>query len=78
MVTERAYAAGPERVMGVMIKAFGAKALFFGAYVGVMLRVLDVRPVPFVVSLTGFFIALYALEALFLRRLFLNGARSRA
>ena len=36
----------------------------------VMLRVLDLRPVPFVVSFTGYFIALHTMEALFLRRLF--------
>lgn len=55
---------------GVMIAGFGLKMVFFGVYVAVMLRVLSLRPVPFVVSFTGYFIALYAMEALFLRRAF--------
>jgi hypothetical protein len=59
----------PERLNTVMVMGFALKAVFFGAYVVVMLRVLAMRPVPFVVSFTGYFIALYAMEALFLRRL---------
>ena len=35
-----------------------------------MLRVLALRPVPFVLSFTSYFIALHATEALFMRRLF--------
>ena len=57
-------------LMGVMIAGFALKMVFFGVYVAVMLRVLSLRPVPFVVSFTGYFIALYAMEALFLRRAF--------
>jgi hypothetical protein len=57
-------------LMGVMIAGFALKMVFFGAYVAAMLRFLALRPVPFVVSFTGYFIALYAMEALFLRRAF--------
>ena len=57
-------------LMGVMITGFALKMVFFGVYVVAMLRVLALRPVPFVVSFTGYFIALYAMEALFLRRAF--------
>ena len=39
------------------------------AYVAVMLKVLALRPMPFVVSFTSYFIALYFVEALGLRRL---------
>jgi hypothetical protein len=53
-----------------MVQGLAVKAVFFGAYVVAMLRVLRVRPVPFVVSFTGYFIALHVTEALFLRRLF--------
>jgi hypothetical protein len=35
-----------------------------------MLRVVGLRPVPFAVSFTGYFIALHLTEALFMRRLF--------
>ena len=66
---QRAHAAAPERVTTVMIAGFGLKMLFFAGYVALMLRMLALRPVPFVVSFTGYFIALYAMEALFLRRL---------
>jgi len=41
-------------------------------YVAGMLRVLGVRPVPFVLSFTIYFIALHMTEALFMRRLFLR------
>ena|SRR5687768_9690538 len=61
---------GPARVTAVLIGGFALKMVFFGAYVTVMLRMLALRPVPFVVSFTGYFIALYAMEALFLRRAF--------
>jgi hypothetical protein len=68
-VVARTYARAREQLTAVMVMGFALKALFFGAYVVVMLRVLALRPIPFIVSFTGFFIALYAMEALFLRRL---------
>jgi hypothetical protein len=70
MLTERVYTRQPERLTGVMIAAFAAKMLFFGVYVAVVLRLLDLAPVPFVASFTGYFIALYLTEALLMRRLF--------
>jgi hypothetical protein len=57
----------------LMAAAFGAKLVFFGAYVAIALRLLMLRPVPFVVSFTSYFIGLYALEAFYLRRLFTSG-----
>jgi hypothetical protein len=69
-VTERTYRANPERLTGVMVKGLGIKAVFFGAYVVGMLRVMELRAVPFVVSFTVFFIALHLLEAVFMQRLF--------
>ena len=65
----RTHAADPARLMAVLVGGFALKMVFFGVYVVVMLRVLDLRPVPFVVSFTAYFIALYAMEALFLKRL---------
>jgi len=65
-----AYRERPEGSTGLMAAAFVLKMVFFGAYVAVMLRVMRFRPVPFVVSFTGYFIGLYLMEALFLRRLF--------
>jgi hypothetical protein len=74
LLMARAHAAAPERLMGVMLQGLAAKMVFFGAYVTVMLRTFDLRPVPFVLSFAGFFIALYAMEAHFLRRLLMTGA----
>jgi hypothetical protein len=68
----RAARGAPERLTAVMLIGFAAKMLLFGVYVAVMLRGVGLRPVPFVVGFTGYFIALYAMEALFLRRLLMN------
>ena len=73
---DRVHQAAPERLTGVLVTGLGLKMVFFGAYVAVMLRGLALRPVPFVVSFTGYFIALYAMEALFLQRLLSNDPRS--
>jgi hypothetical protein len=60
----------PAGVSGVMMAAFMAKMVFFGVYVVVMLRGLDLPAVPFIVSFTAYFVSLYAIEAVMLRRLF--------
>jgi len=65
----RAHRTAPERLTAVMIAGFAVKLLFFGIYVVVMLRVLALRPAPFVTAFTSYFIALYAMQALFLNRL---------
>src|SRR5262245_11102002 len=72
VMVERTYRRRPEQVSSLMIAAFGAKMVFFGVYVAIALKVLSLRPIPFVVSFTGYFIGLYAIEALCLRRLFAN------
>jgi hypothetical protein len=73
IAVERMHAAAPERVMQVMLTTFAVKMMFFGVYVVVMLRGLELRRTPFVVSFTVYLIALYAMEALFLKRLFESG-----
>jgi hypothetical protein len=70
ILVERTHRRSPEAVTPVMIASFGTKMLFFGAYVALMLRVVGVRPIPFVASFTAYFVALYLIEALSLRRLF--------
>ena len=72
IITKRTYTAAPERPMGVLITGMAIKAVFFGAYVVVMLRILALRPGPFIASFTSYFIALHMMEALFMRRLFAN------
>ena len=69
MATRRTHDAAPERVLGVMIVWFARKLVFFGIYLTVMLKLLSLRPVPFVISFVSYFIALYAMQALFLKRL---------
>ena len=64
------YRRRPEDLTPLMAAAFVLKIVFFGAYVAVMIRLLQFRPIPFVVSFTSYFIALYLTEALYLRRLF--------
>ncbi len=73
VLTERTYRRDPQRLNRLMLSAFGAKMLFFGGYVGVMFQIVGVRPVPFVLSFTAYFIALYLTEALLMRRLFAGG-----
>jgi len=68
----RIHRAAPDRVMGAMIVFFALKFVFFGAYVAVALRVLSLRPVPFMAAFVSYFIAMYAMQALFLRRLVLS------
>jgi hypothetical protein len=73
---ERAHASAPGGLTRVMMGAVVLKMLFFGAYVVGALKVLGLPPAPFVVSFTGYFVALYAMEALFLRRLMVDDLRS--
>lgn len=68
-VVERTHAVAPERVTGLLIAGFAAKMVFFGAYLGVM-AALGLRLRVFVVSFAAYFIALHAVEAGYLRRLF--------
>jgi hypothetical protein len=66
---ERTHRSAPERVMGVMIVGFAIKLMFFALYVALMLRLVGLRTVPFVTVFVAYFIALYAMQALFLKRL---------
>lgn len=67
---ELAHRRNPGSVTGVLMAGFAAKMVFFGGYVLVVLRVFGMRPLPFVASFTGYFIGLYLVEALYLKRLF--------
>ena len=69
-VVTRAHRRNPAGVQRVMLGAFFAKFVFFGLYVVVMIKVFGFEPVPFVVSFAVSFLALYALQAVMLARLF--------
>ena len=72
LVMLRAHRSAPERLTAVMMVGFAMKLVFFGMYVAIMIRLMGLRPVPFVTAFTGYFIALYAMQALFLKRLMLT------
>jgi hypothetical protein len=75
----RAHGTAPERLTKVMITAFGLKLMFFSVYVVTTIRLLELRPEPFVVSFASAFIVLHAMEAFSLRRLVMGdlGSPSR-
>ena len=75
VLAERIYRQRAEILTTVMATAFVAKIVFFGAYISVVILLLRFRPVPFFISFTGYFIVLYLMEALYLRRLFSEGSR---
>jgi hypothetical protein len=72
----RTYRRARERVTGVLVAGFAMKLVFFGLYLAVMLRVVGLRVVPFAAAFVGYMVVLYVMEALFLRRLFVDGMRS--
>ena len=74
VLVARNFTSRPELVTPLMVAAFAGKLVFFGVYVTIMLRVLALRPLPFVVSFTTYFIALHLFEALCLQRLFAGSA----
>ena len=74
VVAETVFKRAPNRLTAAMAGGFGVKMVFFGAYVVVALRVLSLPPVPFVASFTSYFIGLYAIEAMLMRRLFRGGS----
>jgi hypothetical protein len=74
VLVARTFGSHPEWLTSLMVAAFAAKLVFFGAYVTVMLTVLSLQPVPFVVSFTAYFITLLLVEALCLQRFFAGKA----
>ncbi len=67
---ERVYRQTPKRLTALMIRAFGAKMVFFAIYVVAVLTLTASNPVPFVLSFSAYFIFLHGTEALLLRSLF--------
>ena len=70
ILAARLFPSRPELLTSMMVAAFGAKVVFFGAYVALMLKVLQLEPMPFVASFTGYFVMLHIVEAVYLQRLF--------
>jgi hypothetical protein len=77
MAIQRQYMTRPEGLTGLLIRGFAAKMIFFGGYVTVVLGLFgqaSVRPTPFVISFTIYFLALHFTEAAGLYRLQAAGA----
>ena len=72
VLAEWIYRHRPAEMTSLMLAAFLLKAIFFAGYVVIMLRIAGFRPIPFVGSFTGYFIGLYVIEALYLKRMFSN------
>jgi len=70
VLIERTYRERRQKLTDVMIAGFAFKLVFFGVYVALIIRLAAVRPLTFVASFTAYFIGLYLMEALYLRRLF--------
>lgn len=66
---EKTHRTRPQAMTSVMVVGFGVKLVFVGAYVAITLGLLAVRQTPFVISFAGYFIALYAVEAMLLKRM---------
>jgi hypothetical protein len=66
---ERAARVDPASTTGVMMTAFAVKMVFFAGYVVAVVVVAGVNRTAFGLSFAAFFIGLYALEAVMLRRL---------
>lgn len=69
MVIERVDRTRPERTFGVMVAGFIVKMVFFGVYVAAVFTKPGLQAIPFVVSFTGYFLALYAVQAFWLTRM---------
>lgn len=65
----RAADGGQARLMAFMTKAMAAKMVLFPLYVVGLVLIAGLRPVPFAAAFTSAFVALYAVQALHLKRL---------
>lgn len=65
----RVWALDPAASLAVLIRGFIVKAVFFIAWVTIVLKGFEVRPEPFVASLTTSFLVLHFIEAWYLKRL---------
>ena len=76
VVVERVYRRDPRQLTPVLVKAFGAKMVFFGGYVWAVMTLTSLSPTPFVLSFCVSFIGLHMTEAWLLRSLFSNANSS--
>ncbi len=66
---ERQYSRRPQEMTRLLIKAFAAKMVFFAIYITVLLSLKLVKPYPFVISFTCYYLSLHIIETIGLYRL---------
>jgi hypothetical protein len=69
MVTARTWAKDKAALLPVMMRAFAVKAMVVVAYVVVVVKVMDARPMPFFLSFIATYLVTHLAEAICLRRL---------
>jgi hypothetical protein len=75
MLVERVDRERPGKVFSVLLGGFFVKLVFFGVYVAAVFQKPALQAVPFVVSFTGYFVALYGVQAYWLSRMRIRPAR---
>lgn len=73
---ESIFTSRPEKLTSFMMKAFGAKMVFYALYLGAIVGFSAFNERPFLVSFVVYFAALHMLEALFIRTVF-KGSKVR-
>ena len=68
-LTTRTWTRERSALLPLMLRAFAVKVAVVVTYVVVMVRVVDARPVPFLLSLSGTYLVTHLAEAYCLRRL---------
>jgi hypothetical protein len=68
LLIDRAARVNPAGVTQILLSGFVLKLAFFALYVVAVVKLAGVERVPFVVSFSSYFVALYGIEALLLRR----------
>ncbi len=66
---KRVHSNTPEKLTGTLTKSFLYKMVLFALYFIIILSFYAFKPIPFVISFTGFFILFYIIEAVFLQKL---------
>jgi hypothetical protein len=74
LAAERVHRHNPNGVGSVLMAAFAFKVLFFGAYIAIITKLSDVEITAFMASFVIYFIALYIVQAVLVRRLTLSPA----
>jgi hypothetical protein len=73
IVTTRTWAKDKAALLPVMMRAFAVKAMVVVAYVVMVLKVLEARPMPFFLSFIATYLVTHLAEAYCLRRLMAAG-----